>query len=442
MSTDAHGMRSAEAFAEAVVESRLGAPPRDVLEAAIVLEAWAGRPARRAISSASALVDPSLSPPVVNGHIDLLDDREQTNVLAEGLALVLSIVSIAAWASPLSKHFGLHTFAEAIKFSLPITVALQWALRSRYLSRKQAFGCLASDWMVLAAIALAIETPLVLIGHWGPIAAVLVPIWTCGTIITRRGWGLLYAGALVGASIAFNDHLPIDPAMGVLTGFTVLVCLAAILTRRHTSERPGSVSRALTAAVLGGLIGLLLVEDPSLGWGVHGLHPAIALIPSIIGSFWGGYHLWNLYEEVPKGMSGVSLAGAARAGLRGPAMRLFLGAVARLIGATVVLTSLVIFLGNWTKGTDKPMVFVAFGAMALVSLMVSLLESLSLTRAALVSAAVSLGVELCWHYLVHSHVPGAGLAIAAAVGVLVTLPPLIARLTRSGRVLATYMWIQ
>ena len=194
--------------------------------------------------------------------------------------------------------------------------------------------------------------------------------------------------------------------------------------------------------MLGGCVGLLLVADPTLGWGVHGIHPAIALVPSVIGSFWGGYYLWNFYDEIPRGLRDVPLGGASRAAIGDPAMSIFVGAIVRLVGATIVLSALVIAAEGWTHGTDALSLFVAFGCVGLVSLLVGMLESFALQRAALIAAAAAVAVELAWPHLGHSQVPGAGMAVGAAVGILLSLPPLMGRLARSGRVLATMMWIQ
>lgn len=68
---------------------------------------------------------------------------------------------------------------------------------------------------------------------------------------------------------------------------------------------------------------------------------------------------------------------------------------------------------------------------------VGLLESLSLHRAAFVAAMAALVVEFSWRYLASWHVSGGALAAGAAAGVLLTVPPLMTMLSRSGRVLAT-----
>jgi hypothetical protein len=436
--------RQPDPFANAIVQARLGRPARDLLEATVVLEAWAGKAARPAMSAARDHINLDGPPLRSRSKLEPTEDREQQSVTAEGITLVLFILSIAAWATPIRKQLGPGVLSHAIRVALPIAVALQWALRSRYLSRRAGLSCLARDGVVCCALLiLLIEVPLVLIPSWGLIAAMLVPVWVGGAVLTRRGWGLMYAAVLVVGTIALDSRQPAYVVLGALTAITLLMCLAAVLTRyQPTDERPGSAHRALLAALLGTCVGVLLVADPSLGWGVHGIHPAIALLPSVIGSIWGGYYMWNFYDEIPLGLRGVALNGASRAALSGPAMSIFVGAIVRLLGATIVLSALVIALEGFTHGTDAFSLFVAFGCAGLVSLLIGMLESFALTRAGLIAAAGALGAEFSWHYLVHSHVPGAALVVGAAVGVLLTLPPLISRLARSGRVLATMLWIQ
>jgi hypothetical protein len=196
------------------------------------------------------------------------------------------------------------------------------------------------------------------------------------------------------------------------------------------------------AALIGGIVGILLVGDPSLAWGVHGVHPAIALLPSVIGSFWGGYYLWNFYDAVPRGLRGVSLKRAGRVALSDPAMSIFVGGVARLLTATVVLSAAVAAFSVLSRGTDALTVFVAFGCVGMVSMLIGMLEAFSLQSAALIAAAAALASELAWHALVHSRAPGAALAVGATVSVILTLAPLLDRLARSGSVLATTLWIQ
>jgi hypothetical protein len=436
--------RAPDPHAKAVVEARLGREARDVLEATVVLEAWTGTPAKTAMSAARNLVNLDGPPPRAISNMDPFAIGEQSSVLAEGLTLVLLIVSIAAWANPIGRALGPDALPRAIRVALPIAVAMQWGLRSRYLGRPQGMALLARDGLGFWAILLAvIDAPLVFLSPWGPVAAMLIPIWVGGAILTRRGWGPIYAAVLVVGTVALSEKLNPYLMLGSLTAITLLMCLAAVRTRRQRIDaRAGSVRRALTASLIGGLIGLLLVGDPSLGWGVHGTYPAVALIPSVIGSYWGGYYLWNFYDAVPRGLRGTSLKRAGGVALSDPAMSIFVGAMLRLLIATVVLSGVVILVSSLSGGTDAPSVFLAFGCVGLMSMLVGMLEAFSLQSAALIAAAAALTAELIWPLLVPTYAPGVALAVGATIGVLLSLPPLVVRLAYSGRVLATTLWIQ
>jgi len=123
-------------------------------------------------------------------------------------------------------------------------------------------------------------------------------------------------------------------------------------------------------------------------------------------------------------------------------MAIFVGALVRLVLATAVLSVVVIALGRWTQGTDDISVFVAFACAGMVCLLIGLLEALALQSAALLAAAAALATELAWHGIVGVHWAGGALIAGALVGVMIALPVLLARLMRSGRVLATTLWIQ
>ncbi|HSO98763.1 MAG TPA: hypothetical protein VLP43_07410, partial [Solirubrobacteraceae bacterium] len=191
------GGRDPELHANSILQARLGRKPRDVLEATVVMEAWMGRPARHAMSSARGFVESDGPPLRALSDIDPFADSERSSVIAEGLTLVLLIISIAAWATPIRRALGPNALAHAIRVALPLAVAMQWGLRSRYLGRPHGIACLARDGLgSWALILVLVDVPLLLVPHWGIIAAMLIPIWVGGTILTRRGWGLIYAGVL------------------------------------------------------------------------------------------------------------------------------------------------------------------------------------------------------------------------------------------------------
>jgi hypothetical protein len=428
--------------AGAVVHARLGRAPQDMLEAAVVLEAWGGMSAEAALRLGSRVMLPGLRSTDPR-HWRPSDPEGRRAVLAEGIALLAAILAIAAWAVPLSSALGNGVFERALRLALPVTLALQWAVRSRYLSRRSGLVCIAEDWVALTFAVVAIEACVFAVPRSGPVAAMLVAVWGGGTVVTRRGWGLAYAAMLVAATVGLIAGLPAIATLIVLTGAMAASVVAAVATAPGLAvDAPGRLTRAVAAGAIGGLLGLLLVGDPSLGWGIHGAFPALALVPSVIGSFWGGYHLWQFHEEIPRSLRGVALSRASASMLRGPATDIVLAAIGRLIGITVALSLLVMLVAEWTSGTDAASLFVAFGCAALVCMFVSLLESLGYVRWAFLSAAASLAVEQAVTHWLSSPVAGAGLIAGGVVGTLLALAPLVGLLRFPGRTLATALWIQ
>jgi hypothetical protein len=429
-----------------VIEARLGRGAQDVLEAAVVLEAWGGMRANAALSLGSRVVPPKPTR-WTPGRFPTEESGRRDSILTEAIALIMAILAVASWAGPLSRQVGTSVLEQAIVIALPLTLALQWALRSRYLSRRSGLACLAHDRMVVCALGLlVIEAPLLLLLHsYGPLAGMFVAIWVGGTVLARRGWALTYGLLLVGAVVGLQADVAAYPLLEGLTAVILVGAVVAVATGGGRSDEPaGRVGRALWAGAIGLALGGLLVGDSSLGWGVHGAFPALALLPSVLGSFWGGYHLWKFYDAVPRGLQGVGLEQANERDLRGSAMGIFLGSLLRLLGTTVVFSSVVIAIGQWTSGTNRLSLFVGFGCVALVTMLVNLLESLAYARWAFFAALASVATELALSklVLVSAAAPGTALIAGALVGMVVALPPLLKLLLRPGRVLATSLWIQ
>jgi len=425
-----------------IVAARLGRPPQDLLEAAVVLEAWGGVPSEAALALDPAILPARVAPEAHAGW-EAEEDEQRQSVVAEGVALLVAIVAVATWAGPLSHQLGAVALEHALRVALPLTLGLQWALRSRYLGRPSGLRCLAEERGRVLLLAVALLLALVLVPHVGPLAAVLVLIWVGGTLLSRRGWGLAYAVLVAGEALALGAHAPAARSLLALAVVVACACAIAVATARGPlREAPGRLRRALAAGAIGALLGGLLVGDQSLGWGVHGAFPGLALVPSVIGGLWGGYHLWQFHAAVPRELRGLPLAQASERIPRGPAMRILLGALARLAGATAALSLLVLAAGQWTQGADRPGLFVAFGAVALVCLFVGLHESLGYVRWAFATAAISLALELAIDRWAHLAVPGLSLSVAGTVGTLLALAPLLRRLRSPGRMLATALWIR
>ena len=432
-------------YAAGVIEARLGRGAQDVLEAAVVLEAWGGVRATRALGLGSHVVPPK-PPRWFPGRLTGEEPERRESILSEALALLMAILAVASWAGPLSRQVGASVLEQAIVIALPATLAFQWSIRSRYLSRRDGLACLARDRLPLLGAGLLALTALVtFMGRSGGLAAIFVTIWVGGTILARRGWALPYGLLLLGTLIGLESGRDAYAWLGGLTAIVLIGGLTAVWTGGGQSREPaGRVGRALWAGAIGAALGCLLVGDPSLGWGVHGAYPGIALLPSVIGSVWGGYHLWKLYDALPRGLQGMAPNEGDERDPRGSAMKVFLGSLLRLVGTTVVLSGLVILIGQWTSGTNRLSLFVGFGCVALVTMLVNMLESLALVRWALFAALAGVATELSCSevLLVHPPVPGMALIAGAGVGILLSLPPLLKLLLRPGRVLATNLWIQ
>jgi hypothetical protein len=432
-------------YAAGVIEARLGRGAQDVLEAAVVLEAWGGVRANSALSLGSRVVPPK-PPQWARGRLAMEEPGRRDGILSEAVALIMAILAVASWARPLSRQVGASVLEQAIVIALPTTLALQWAIRSRYLSRRSGLACISRDRLPLLAVALVcIEVPLMLLHPYGPLAGLFVAIWVGGTILARRGWALGYGLLLVATVLGLVADLPAYPLLEVVTAIVLIGVVVAVRTGgAHSNEPAGRVERALWAGGIGAALGCLLVGDPSLGWGVHGAFPALALLPSVLGSFWGGYHLWKFYDAVPRGLQGVAFDQANERYPGGAAMEIFLGSIMRLLGTTVVLSGIVIVIAQWTSGTSRLSLFLGFGCVALVTMLVNMLESLAYVRWAFLAAIVSVGTELITSefILVHAPVPGLPLVAGTVMGILVALPPLVRLLLRPGRVLATSLWIQ
>jgi hypothetical protein len=429
--------------ASGIVQARLGRGAQDALEAAVVLEAWGGVRGAAALAVGSRVV-PVETEHQTRGRLTVEETGQRGSVLAEGIALVMAILAVASWAAPLSHEIGASVLEHAIVVALPLTIALQWAIRSRYLSRRSGLACLAHDRLPMGALALlGVEGPLLLMPRFGPLAAMFVAVWVSGTILARRGWGLLYGLLLVAVAVGLELQLAAYPLIGALTAITLAASVLAIRSGGGLSDEPaGRPGRALWAAAIGAALGGLLVGDPSLGWGVHGAFPALALLPSVLGSFWGGYYLWQLYDAVPRSVHGMKFQHANERVPRGPTMSIFLGSLLRLLGTTVVLSAVVILFGHWTSGSNRLSLFVGFACVAIFSQLISLLESLAYVQWALLVALLSMAVELALSEWVRTPVPGMALIVGAGVGILVALPLLIRCLLHPGRMLATSLWIQ
>jgi hypothetical protein len=416
----------------ALVHARLGRPPQDMLEAAVVLEAWAGVSAQRALEAGSALMPEAAAAPLPSAAVLPAVER-RPELLVEAFAFVASVLAVAFWAAPLAAELGAETVTRALTVALPLTLALQWALRSRYLSRPHGLAELARVRAGLGCAAVvAVALPWLALGRAGAVAGLLTVMWTGGGILMRRGWAALYAAIVMGATLPMVSG---SAPLSVLVGTAGLIAAAVGLAVRRAPERSrsGSWGRAATCALLGGGLGVMLVADRSVGWGA-GAAPALALLPSAIAGVWAGLHLGRLGHTIPRALAGIP-AGPSRERVPTPfePLRVLLGAIARLLGGAAAGSLALALIAPVHAG-----VLAAFALLGLATLLVSLLETIGRTGWAALGVACAVAAELAvWD----APFAGGGLAAGAAAGALVLLPAAVAPLLRPARTLATTLWI-
>jgi len=426
--------------AQLLVEARLGRPAQDMLEAAVVLEAWAGVPAQAALAAASATMpaEPALPQPSVGR---LPRRREQEGVLADGAAFMITVVAIAGWAASLSDDVGLHTVERALIVALPLTLALQRALGSRFLDRPQGIAQLAHHrGLLLAGAAGVLLLPALLLGLGGTLAGLLTVTWTGGTVLIRRRWPAVYVLivlAATGAMVAGAPALEVVAAAAAATAIAVALALGSTTRVARSSGRGEPVA---VAGAIGVGLGLMLILDRSVSW-TEGAVPALALIPSALAALLAGHHLRLLEEAIPKALSGV--AATARTGFlgRGPT-RVLGGAVVRLLALSAVLSAALLWLSPWLGESGRGAgVLAGFALVALASMLVALLESLGRGRWALLAVACGVGAEAAVAIADLRPFAGTGLVAAGGVVSLLVLPPVVALLRRPASTLATALWI-
>lgn len=428
--------------ARALIDARLGRAPQDALEAAVVLEAWGGIDANEALRLGAELTDESTNhdPPRASTQPAGIRDG---GMIAEAIALVMAVVAIAAWTPALAQEFGDGVLKTALQVALPVTLALQWALQRRYLGRPDGLGRLAEDRALFGPIAVTIvAAPSLFLGLSGALAGLLIIIWVSGIVVVRRGWAMWYGLSMALVALDLNQGLPSLGVIAAVAAVTLLAAWFALSSSPAAASHPGSWRGTLAAGLIGGGLGAMLVGDSTVGWGTSGALPALALVPSMVASLWAGHHLWEIREAVPRALRAVGIGEANDISLTGPAVAVFTGAVARLAVSACVLSVGAILLGDAIDHAIATWsLLFAFGCIALVMVLISLLESFNCILWALIAVGAGFVAEMAVGIWVPFDVSGSGLTLGAATAFVIALPITIRLLMRPGRLLSTTLWI-
>jgi hypothetical protein len=425
-----------------LVEARLGRPPQDALEAAVVLEAWAGVPAQRALETARALM-PQLPAEPLASTATPATSRRPPGLPLEGTAFIVTVAAIALWAEPLAGELGVDAVKRALGLALPLALALQWALVTRHLGRPSGLAGLVARRAALAlTAALLVAVPASLLGDPGALAGLLTVTWTGGSILIRRGWAAGYCAVVAAATPAMLVGAAALDLVAAVAAITVAAATWGLTTAGAGSAAiPGRWSRTLGAGLIGAGIGVVLVGDPSVSWS-GGAAPALALLPSAAGALWAGQHLWKLADAFPRALAGVPACEApAKPTPRWPApFTTLLAAVWRLAALTAAGSAALLALTPWHGAGASIGVLTGFGIVALATLLVGLLVSLGRPSFAAAGVVGAVAAEMVVR-LGAAPFAGAALLAGGTVAVLVLLPAALALLARPARTLATTLWI-
>ena len=418
------------------VDEHLDRPSQDGLEAAVVLEAWGGS----APGEAFALAPVERS----QGAAAFVARSVRSEPLDAALALgdvgfVVGILGMGFYLSTLTAELGAGTVDMAWRLALPVSLALQWAMRRRYLSGADGLGRLRNDrrvgLIICGAMLLCSAMPP---GGW--LAACLIGIWVGGFLITRLGWGLAFGATLLaGAGLL---RIGVTPRV-VLPGLACasLAVAAWGVARRPPSDRlPGGLPRSLAAGLIGAGVGGILVLEPRFAWTGGAALVAVTVVPALLGSVWGGWHMGRLWKVLPEALVRRPFT------IDGPDAQvtvvrsLFAGALFRLVsGAVLVSVPIVV----WAAILDGPVghVLALLGAhllLGVAGLVVSLHEAFDRWGTALVGVVAGCITCAVVNVLDPSHhmVPGSRIALGALAAIVAAGPALVRVVSAPARTLA------
>jgi hypothetical protein len=379
--------------------------------------------------------------------------HEGDRVLADGAAFLVCVVAIACWAAPLTTSMGVTAVEHGLMLALPLTLALQRILGSRFLDRPQGIVQLALHrGLLLAGAAAVLLIPALVLGDGGMLAGLLTISWTGGTILIHRHWPVAYVLIVLLATAAMVAGAEALDVVALAAAATVIaVALALLAPKRGSAPIRRSLGRGepvLMAGAIGVGLGAVLVLDRSVSW-TEGALPALALVPSTVAALLAGHHLRSLEWAIPGALSGVAATGA-QAAITSPAItpparaptRVLLGALIRLLALSAALSAALLWLSPWLGASARAGgVMAGFALVALASMVVGLLESLGRGRWALVAVACGASAEaLVGIFAVHPFA-GIGLVTGGGVAVAGALPVVAALLRQPASTLATGLWI-
>ncbi len=417
-------------------DDHLERPAQDVLEAAVVLEAWGGSAPGEAFSLPEVLRRSATLPFAARS---VRSDPPDAALALGDIGFVVGILGMGFYLSTLTGDLGPSTVDMAWRVALPISLALQWGMRRRYLSGADGLGRLRNDPRVAVAVVLIMAMcSVVPPGGW--LAACLIGIWVGGFLITRLGWGLAFGASLLGGAALLRSGADGRIVLPCLAVASLVVAAWGVWHRSSSDRLPGGFARAVAAGFIGAGVGGILVLEPRFAWtGGAGL-VAVTVVPALLGSVWGGWHMGRLWKVLPEALVRQPFAVDGPSAPISVVYSLLGGAIARLIGGAVVFSMPIVM---WAAAVDGPVaqvitLLVAHLLLGLAGLAVSLHEAFDRWGTALL--AVGVGCLTCVVVNAfdprHHWVPGSRIAFGALAAVIVSGPALLRLVSAPARTLA------
>ncbi|MBP7928614.1 MAG: hypothetical protein KAZ88_00380 [Acidimicrobiia bacterium] len=425
--------------ARAVVEARLERQPQDAIEAGVVLEAWGGMTSADALNLGRQVVAESRSRPhEARPQVSYSLPRER--YLSLGLGLVLTLFTLATWSIPLSWRYEPQVVSDTLRLALPITMAFQGGLRRRYLARRGGLATMRPDgkWVLTGAAVGSLLLGLTL-GTQGWLAAFLSVTWVGGSLLVARRWVWQYTFLALAVTVPLFLSVPPMPVLLLAAVAMCVLVRGAIVSEPERAHHPGPWLQVIIETIIGAFLGLMLVLDDSVGYGMRNLLPAVTLLPSAVGVAWGGIELSELWRALPESLEGHSVFERNLGSRRWSGESILLKALSRVVLTSVVLGTPIFISANWFGGSKYAAMrlLIGFGAYGIVSLLAGLLSSLGYSPWVLAATAFGVGM----YSFVDPSFSAGGLIIVSITVLILLLIPAMIILRRPARALATRMMI-
>jgi hypothetical protein len=326
-----------------------------------------------------------------------------------------------------------------------VSLGLQWIVRRRYLASQSRLGSLRRGGAFLAVVGVVVAVvPPVALGEAGVPTAALILSWTGAMIVALRGWALPTGAVLAVVALRLGGDPPALVALAGLGIASAIVTGLAVATAPRAAEEPASWGRAAASGLLGAGLGLVLVSDPGIGWGIRGTLPVLAFLPSFAGGLWASIHLRSIWEAVPDAARATPLGEPERRPLWNPTTMVLAGAAGRLFVAVVALSGFVA-VGAAAQGASVGLALgtlAGFAVVVLASLVAGLLDSCNEAAWAMVAVLLAdLVVLVADAASLGEARAGVALVLGGATVLVVAAPRVVDLIRRPGRRLATSLLI-